>query len=167
LRARCIWEGETTNIHSNMSVFMYEQHSLVSPPPIHTHTMLHMCYVCYSLSLTTEEEHVKCLVGLQDDKIWPKHHPGGLVLIVVHLNCTVAGATIRHHRCLVTFLRGHKLCDRKQANPHMYSCRAIVVYMKVRTLLQVRLSTSPWNNYGILDFNVLAIREDATKGPNL
>jgi len=103
----------TNNIHSNMSVLISYIVLLAPLPHTHTHTVLHVCYVCYSLSLTTEEEHVKCLVGFQDDKIRPKHHPGSLILIVVHLNCTVAGATIRHHGCLVTFLRGHKLCNRK------------------------------------------------------
>ena len=55
---------------------------------------------------TTEEEHVEGLMRLQDDQVRPKHHTSCLLLIVVHLDCTVAGAAIRHHTCLVTFLAG-------------------------------------------------------------
>lgn len=55
---------------------------------------------------TTEEEYVESLMWLQDDQVRPKHHTGCLLLVVIHLDCTVAGAAVRHNTCLVTFLVG-------------------------------------------------------------
>ena len=85
-----------------------------------SHNATHAAHTCMSLLLTTEEEHVERLVGLQDDKVRPKHHPGSFILIVVYLHCTVAWATVRHHHGLVTFLREHQLCNITQG-VHKYS----------------------------------------------
>ena len=57
-----------------------------------------------SFLLTAEEEHVEGLMRLQDDQVRAKHHTGCLLLVVIHLDCTVAGTAIRHDTCLVTFL---------------------------------------------------------------
>ena len=55
-------------------------------------------------SLTTKEEDVEGLMGVQDDQLRPKDDPGSLVLVVVHLDCCVARTPVGHHPGLITVL---------------------------------------------------------------
>ena len=58
---------------------------------------------------TAEEEDIEGLVWVEDDQLWPKHHPGRLVLVIVHLHSSVAGATVCHHTGLVSSLARGKI----------------------------------------------------------
>ena len=54
--------------------------------------------------LTTQAEDIEILMGSQDHQIWAKDDPGGFFKVVVHLNGTVARATVGNHSCLVVTL---------------------------------------------------------------
>ena len=57
--------------------------------------------VCWCHGLTTQAEDVEILVGSQNHQIWAKDDPGRLLQVVVHLNGTVARATVGDHSSLV------------------------------------------------------------------
>ena len=62
--------------------------------------------LCVCQELTTQAEDVKVLVGSQNHQIRAKDDPGCLLQVVVHLNSTVARATVGNHSGLVISLRG-------------------------------------------------------------
>ena len=66
--------------------------------------------VCVSGSvcqeLTTQAEDVKVLMGSQNHQIRAKDDPCRFLQVVVHLNSTVARATVGNHSGLVISLRG-------------------------------------------------------------
>ena len=58
--------------------------------------------------LTTEEEDVEALMGVEDNQVRAEHYSSSLLLVVVHLYCGVAWAPIRHHLRLIPLLKTGK-----------------------------------------------------------
>ena len=96
----------------------------------HAHVHTHMHTRTCAHAHTTEEEDIEGLVRVQNDQLWPKHDPGRLVLVVVHLHSSVAGATIRHHTSLITTLKEKNpdiMCDEPTVgDKSMWCCKSSI-----------------------------------------
>ena len=62
--------------------------------------------LCVCQELTTQAQDVKVLMGSQNHQVRAKDDPCRFLQVVVHLNGTVARATVGNHSGLVISLRG-------------------------------------------------------------